>query len=116
MVSDPAEIFPSNRVKTARDTAIHAQTATSLYGQNLTGLVQMVNIRDWAKYKSGQVCHQGKGVCMCRVRQRFTQGPQVTTYKKTKEFLFCNPDRVLQGMSDEYGTAFRQYRETTRGL
>lgn len=58
MVSDPAEVFPSNRIKTARDTAIHAQTATSLYGQNLTGLVLMVNIRDWAKYKSGQVCHQ----------------------------------------------------------
>ncbi|KAK3810765.1 MAG: hypothetical protein J3Q66DRAFT_443072 [Benniella sp.] len=58
MVSDPAEVFPSNRVKTARDAAIHAQTATSLYGQNLNGLVQMVNIRDWAKYKGGQVCHQ----------------------------------------------------------
>ncbi|KAG0095487.1 hypothetical protein BGZ93_005827 [Podila epicladia] len=58
MVSDPAEIFPSNRVKSERDAAIQAQTASSLYGQNLTGLVQLVNIDDWAKYKSGQVCHQ----------------------------------------------------------
>ncbi|KAI9231761.1 MAG: hypothetical protein BYD32DRAFT_466849 [Podila humilis] len=58
MVSDPAEIFPSNRVKSERDAAIQAQTASSLYGQNLTGLVQLVNIQDWAKYKAGQVCHQ----------------------------------------------------------
>ncbi|KAG0352870.1 hypothetical protein BG005_007738 [Podila minutissima] len=58
MVSDSAEIFPSNRVKSERDAAIQAQTASSLYGQNLTGLVQLVNIDDWAKYKSGQVCHQ----------------------------------------------------------
>ena len=60
MVSDPAEVFPSNRNKSERDAAIQAQTASSLYGQNLTGLVQLVNIRDWAKYKGGQVCHQGK--------------------------------------------------------
>lgn len=59
MVSDPAEVFPSNRVKSERDAAIQAQTASSLYGQNLTGLVQLVNIQDWAKYKAGQVCHQG---------------------------------------------------------
>ncbi|KAF9114988.1 hypothetical protein BGX27_009316 [Mortierella sp. AM989] len=58
MVSDSAEVFPSNRIKTERDAAIHAQTASSLYGQNLTGWVQLVNIRDWAKYKGGQVCHQ----------------------------------------------------------
>ncbi|KAF9402491.1 hypothetical protein BGX21_009934 [Mortierella sp. AD011] len=58
MASDPAEVFPSHRVKTERDAAIHAQTASSLYGQNLTGLVQLVNIRDWAKYKSGRACHQ----------------------------------------------------------
>ncbi|KAF8982315.1 hypothetical protein BGZ46_001484 [Entomortierella lignicola] len=58
MVADPVEVFPSHRVKTERDAAIHAQTASSLYGQNLTGLVQLVNIRDWAKYKSGRVCHQ----------------------------------------------------------
>ncbi|KAF9359535.1 hypothetical protein BGX26_012083 [Mortierella sp. AD094] len=58
MASDPAEVFPSHRVKTERDAAIHAQTASSLYGQNLTGLVQLVNIRDWAKYKGGRVCHQ----------------------------------------------------------
>ncbi|KAF9309047.1 hypothetical protein BG003_010279 [Podila horticola] len=58
MVSDPAEIFPSNRVKSERDAAIQAQTASSLYGQNLTGLVQLVNIQDWEKYKAGQVCHQ----------------------------------------------------------
>ncbi|KAG0022056.1 hypothetical protein BGZ80_001161 [Entomortierella chlamydospora] len=41
MASDPAEVFPSHRVKTERDAAIHAQTASSLYGQNLTGLVQL---------------------------------------------------------------------------
>ncbi|KAF9418172.1 hypothetical protein BGZ94_009774 [Podila epigama] len=58
MVSDPAEVFPSNRIKSDRDAAIHAQTASSLYGQNLTGLVQLVSIHDWAKYKTGQVCHQ----------------------------------------------------------
>ncbi|KAF9134512.1 hypothetical protein BGW39_006777 [Mortierella sp. 14UC] len=58
VVSDPAEVFPSNRVKSERDAAIQAQTASSLYGKNLTGLVQLVNIRDWAKYKGGQVCHQ----------------------------------------------------------
>ncbi|KAF9195245.1 hypothetical protein BGZ50_004883 [Haplosporangium sp. Z 11] len=58
VVSDPAEVFPSHRVKTERDAAIQAQTASSLYGQNLTGLVQLVNIREWAKYKGGQVCHQ----------------------------------------------------------
>ncbi|KAG0333953.1 hypothetical protein BG004_000620 [Podila humilis] len=58
MVSDPTEIFPSNRVKSERDAAIQAQTASSLYGQNLTGHVQLVNVQDWAKYKSGQVCHQ----------------------------------------------------------
>ncbi|CAO3563295.1 unnamed protein product [Mortierella alpina] len=58
MVSDPAEVFPSNRNKSERDAAIQAQTASSLYGQNLTGLVQLVNIRDWAEYKGGQVCHQ----------------------------------------------------------
>ncbi|KAG0030780.1 hypothetical protein BGZ81_002192 [Podila clonocystis] len=58
MVFDPAEIFPSNRVKSERDAAIQAQTASSLYGQNLTGLVQLVDIHDWAKYKAGQVCHQ----------------------------------------------------------
>ncbi|KAG0260500.1 hypothetical protein BG011_001869 [Mortierella polycephala] len=51
VVSDPAEVFPSHRVKTERDAAIQAQTASSLYGQNLTGLVQLVNIREWAKYK-----------------------------------------------------------------
>ncbi|KAI1312243.1 hypothetical protein EDD11_003043 [Mortierella claussenii] len=58
MVSDPAEVFSSSRVKTERDIAIHAQTASSLYGQNLTGLVQLVHIKDWAKYKFGRVCHQ----------------------------------------------------------
>ncbi|KAF9542604.1 hypothetical protein EC957_001811 [Mortierella hygrophila] len=58
VVSDPAEVFPSNRNKSERDAAIQAQTASSLYGKNLTGLVQLVNIRDWAKYKGGQVCHQ----------------------------------------------------------
>ncbi|KAF9918370.1 hypothetical protein FBU30_000235 [Linnemannia zychae] len=58
VVSDPTEIFPSNRIKSERDTAIQAQTASSLYGKSLTGLVQLVNIRDWAKYKRGQVCHQ----------------------------------------------------------
>ncbi|KAG0271837.1 hypothetical protein BGZ95_000304, partial [Linnemannia exigua] len=58
VVSDPAEVFPSNRIKSERDAAIQAQTASSLYGKNLTGLVQLVNIRDWAKYKGGQVCHQ----------------------------------------------------------
>lgn len=59
VVSDPAEVFPSNRNKSERDAAIQAQTASSLYGKNLTGLVQLVNIRDWVKYKGGQVCHQG---------------------------------------------------------
>ncbi|KAF9299068.1 hypothetical protein BGZ88_001693 [Linnemannia elongata] len=58
VVSDPSEVFPSNRNKSERDAAIQAQTASSLYGKNLTGLVQLVNIRDWAKYKGGQVCHQ----------------------------------------------------------
>lgn len=60
IVSDPAIVFPTHRVKSEQDDAIHAQTASSLYGQNLTGLVQLVNIQDWAKYKSGLVCHQGK--------------------------------------------------------
>jgi len=59
IVSDPALVFPTHRVKSEQDDAIHAQTASSLYGQNLTGLVQLVNIQDWAKYKSGLVCHQG---------------------------------------------------------
>ncbi|KAG0036446.1 hypothetical protein BGZ82_004186 [Podila clonocystis] len=58
MVSDPAEIFPSNRIKSERDAAIQAQTASSLYGQNLTGLVQLVDIHDWGKYKAGHVSHQ----------------------------------------------------------
>ncbi|KAF9904699.1 hypothetical protein EC991_002398 [Linnemannia zychae] len=58
VVSDPAEVFPSNRVKSDRDAAIQAQTASSLYGKSLTGLVQLVNIQDWGKYKGGQVCHQ----------------------------------------------------------
>ncbi|KAF9341302.1 hypothetical protein BGZ91_009722 [Linnemannia elongata] len=58
VVSDPSEVFPSNRNKSERDAAIQAQTASSLYGKNLTGLVQLVSIRDWAKYKGGQVCHQ----------------------------------------------------------
>ncbi|KAF9917156.1 hypothetical protein BX616_001797 [Lobosporangium transversale] len=58
MVSDPAEVFPSHRNKSEQDAAIHAQTASSLYGQNLTGLVLLVNINDWAKYKFGRTCHQ----------------------------------------------------------
>ncbi|KAF9437009.1 hypothetical protein BGZ76_002279 [Entomortierella beljakovae] len=58
LVFNPEEVFPSGRIRTQQDVAIHAQTAASLYGHNLTGLVQLVNIRDWAKYKGGQVCHQ----------------------------------------------------------
>ncbi|KAG0270233.1 hypothetical protein DFQ27_009611 [Actinomortierella ambigua] len=58
-VTDASEIFPAGgRLRSDRDAAIHAQTSSSLYGRNLTGLVQLVNIKDWAKYKRGQTVHQ----------------------------------------------------------
>ncbi|KAI8599485.1 hypothetical protein EDD21DRAFT_159155 [Dissophora ornata] len=86
MVSDPDEIFPSHRVKTERDAAIHAQTASSLYGQNLTGLVQLVNVRDWAKYKGGQVCHQ-----------EFFKACQTST-----ELHFDSIEKQLEAFEDEF--------------
>ncbi|KAG0314685.1 hypothetical protein BGZ99_007927, partial [Dissophora globulifera] len=86
MVSDPSEVFPSNRVRTERDAAIHAQTASSLYGQNLTGLVQLVNVRDWAKYKGGQVCHQ-----------EFFKACQTST-----ELHFDSIEKQLEALEDEF--------------
>ncbi|KAG0367270.1 hypothetical protein BC939DRAFT_451068 [Gamsiella multidivaricata] len=86
MVSDPAEVFPSNRVKTEQDAAIHAQTASSLYGQNLTGLVQLVNIRDWAKYKGGQACHQ-----------EFFKACRTST-----ELHFDSIEKQLEALEDEF--------------
>ncbi|KAG9327109.1 hypothetical protein KVV02_008739 [Mortierella alpina] len=85
MVSDPAEVFPSNRNKSERDAAIQAQTASSLYGQNLTGLVQLVNIRDWAEYKGGQVCHQ-----------EFFKACQTST-----ELHFDSIEKQLEAIEDE---------------
>ncbi|KAG0234502.1 hypothetical protein BGW42_006583 [Actinomortierella wolfii] len=59
VVTDPSEIFSAGgRLRSDRDAAIHAQTSSSLYGRNLTGLVQLVNIKDWAKYKRGKTVHQ----------------------------------------------------------
>ncbi|KAG0207610.1 hypothetical protein BGX28_001201 [Mortierella sp. GBA30] len=86
MVSDPAEVFPSNRNKSERDAAIQAQTASSLYGQNLTGLVQLVNIRDWAKYKGGQVCHR-----------EFFKACQTST-----ELHFDSIEKQLEALEDEF--------------
>ncbi|KAF9087830.1 hypothetical protein BGX23_007840 [Mortierella sp. AD031] len=85
VVSDPAEVFPSNRVKSERDAAIQAQTASSLYGKNLTGLVQLVNIRDWAKYKGGQVCHQ-----------EFFKACQIST-----ELHFDSIEKQLEALEDD---------------
>ncbi|KAG0056383.1 hypothetical protein BGZ83_005299 [Gryganskiella cystojenkinii] len=85
MVSDPALVFPTHRVKSERDDAIHAQTASSLYGHNLTGLVQLVNIQDWAKYKSGQVCHQ-----------EFFEACQTST-----ELHFDTVEKQLEAMEEE---------------
>ncbi|KAF9977473.1 hypothetical protein BGZ73_005860 [Actinomortierella ambigua] len=59
VVTDASEIFPAGgRLNSDRDAAIHAQTSSSLYGRNLAGIVQLVNIKDWAKYKRGQTVHQ----------------------------------------------------------
>ncbi|GJJ72322.1 hypothetical protein EMPS_04679 [Entomortierella parvispora] len=84
-VSDPALVFPTHRVKSEQDDAIHAQTASSLYGQNLTGLVQLVNIQDWAKYKSGLVCHQ-----------EFFEACQTST-----ELHFDTIEKQLEALEDE---------------
>lgn len=100
VVSDPSEVFPSNRNKSERDAAIQAQTASSLYGKNLTGLVQLVNIRDWAKYKGGQVCHQGNAELHMFIKpKRYTD--QVDAY--TACTCFTKPNRAIQGLPDQHG-------------